>query len=512
MSGEKRGTTNLAGSSFAFGVFHLDPGRRAVSRNGRPLALTPKEFDTLLALVKAEGRLVEKEDLLAQIWNDCHVGDGSLARNISVLRKMLGGGVIKTIPRRGYRLALSVTTVAPAAQAVNPERAARAQYWRWLAYGTLVALLCGIAILANRTSASDAKHLQRALGTAEPAFANYTGDRQDGEGIHWLLDSPLSAQNRNARPIDAEAYQDYLLGRFYWNKRNREGLFKSIEYFERALSRDSSYARAYAGLADAYLVLGGGYLPDVQAYNKGRRAAQRALELDNTLSDAYTSLAYENFVNERDMTGADAAYRRALSLDANSANAHHWYALYLSAMNRPDEAILHINRAVELAPLAVGIRYNASRVYLAAGRREEAVRAAKWALEIDPNSAPAHGTLAAAYAAEGLYGRAIAEFQTAQKLRAGYSAYAIEVAHMYALEGAKDRAQGLLASLVSDSHWTQAAPYNFALTYAALGQKEKAFFWLKRCEDDRSCTASEINNDHGLDPLRSDARFARITR
>jgi tetratricopeptide (TPR) repeat protein len=175
------------------------------------------------------------------------------------------------------------------------------------------------------------------------------------------------------------------------------------------------------------------------------------------------------------MIGADQDYQRALNLDPNSANAHHWYAIYLSAMKRFDEAILHINRAVELDPLAIGIRYNVGSVYVAAGRYDEAVRATKRALEIDPNSAPAHGVLAVAYQSQRLYEQAIVEFQTAQKLRADYSPYAVEVAHMYALDGKTDRAKTLLASLLSDRHWAEVAPHNFAVTYAAMGQREKRF-------------------------------------
>jgi tetratricopeptide (TPR) repeat protein len=331
------------------------------------------------------------------------------------------------------------------------------------------------------------------------------------EEIRLTVDASVRRRLREAHAADPEAYQDYLLGRFHWNTRNRDGLFKSVEYFQRAIARDPQYARAYAGLADSYLVLGGGYLPDIEAYNKARAAARKALELDGTLSDAYTSLAYEEFVNERDMNAADDNYQRALTLDPNNANAHHWYALYLSAMKRPDEAIEQIGRALELDPLAIGIRYNAGSIYLAAGRLDEAEVLAKRAIELDPNCAPAHGTLALIYEAKQWYPAAIKEFETAQKLRAGYSPYAVEVAHMYALEGNRQRARTLLASLLSDSGWAGVAPYSFALTYTALGQKDYAFLWLKRCADDHSCTALEFNS-RALDPLRSDRRFSQIVR
>lgn len=251
---------------------------------------------------------------------------------------------------------------------------------------------------------------------------------------------------------------------------------------------------------------------DVEAYGKARDAALKAIEIDSTLSDAYASLAYEKFVNERDLAGADSDYQRALALDPNNANAHHWYALCLAAAKRFDEAIQQIDLALELDPMAIAIHYNAGWVYIAAGRYDDALAAAQRALEIDPNNAPAHGTLAVAYRFKGKYEQAIAEFQKAQDLRAGYSPYEVEVARMYALEGRKDRARMLLASLLSDRRWGDVAPYSIALTYVALGQPDSAFRWLKRCADDHSCTPIEFNTDRELDSLRSDPRFAQFAR
>jgi TolB-like protein/DNA-binding winged helix-turn-helix (wHTH) protein/Tfp pilus assembly protein PilF len=636
---------DLGSTPLFFGAFRLHPEERTLVREGRPITLTPKEFDTLVALVEARGRVVGKDELMSRVWPDSYVGEGSLARNISILRKALGDDVIETVPRRGYRLAIPVATSAPPpATAATAERnpappteqipepavpaglpsqnpaAASMQlgrYTRPVAYASLVALVLVLVVLLNRSSVSHAKvnALPGPVRIAVLPFLNYTGNPQDdylcdgmteatiselsrlnpgqliviartsamkfkntdqtipqiatelnadyilessvrgsgdrlrittqlvrgsdashlwtgeferrvqnvldvqqqvsiavAEETRLSLDNSVRKRLHDATAVDSEAYQDYLLGRFYWNKRNREGLFKSLEYFERAIAREPRFAQAYAGLADSYLLLGGGYLPDIATYNKARVAALKAVELDNTLSDAYASLAYEKFVNEHDMPGADENYQRALMLDPNNANAHHWYALYLSAMKRTEEAILQIHLAQELDPLAIGIRYNAAWVYLAAGRFDEAILLAKRALELDPDSAPAHGTLGAAFQAKGLYEQAVAEFQTAQKLRADYSPYAVEVAHTYAMEGKSHRARSLLASLLLDSRWGNAAPYSFAVTYAALGQKDSAFQWLQRCVDDRSCTANELNNDPGLNPLRSDPRFLQIAR
>ena len=629
------------GSIFTFGALRLDADEGTLVRDGQPIPLTPKEFDTLLALVEARGSLVKKEALIARVWPDSYVGEGSLTRNISVLRKLIGEDLIQTVPRRGYRLMVPVTllpsavpnspadsdSVVPgsmvASRADVPRSAVPAHRlsWlpnKWIALAVLT-LLCGagILMLRKRETVSTAK----AATKSSPAriavlpFANYTGNDQqeylcDGlteamiselsrlspgrlgviartsamkykntsrsipeiaselkadyilessvrsaggrlrittqlvrgsdashvwtgeyerdlgnlldvqqkiaiaiaSEVRLSVDKAAEARLRAPRPVDSEAYQDYLLGRYYWNKRNRDGLLKSVEYFQHAIDRDPQYAAAYAGLADSYLVLGGGYLPDIETYNKARDAAHRAVELDNTLSEAYTALAYEKFVNERDWPGADEDYQRALTLDPSSANAHHWYALYLSAMQRPDEAIQQIDRALELDPLSLGILYNAGWVYVSAGRDNEGILLAQRALEIDPSSAPAHGTLAIAYQAKGLYQGAIGEFRQAQKLRGSYSPYAVEVAHVYALAGEKNRARSLLSSLLADHGWGSAAPYSFAVTYAALGDKDKAFDWLRRSIDDHSCTVTEINTDRGLDVLRTDSRFLAIRR
>lgn len=638
-----------------FGRFRINAAKRTLVRDSRLIDLTPKEFDTFLALAEAAGRVVEKQVLIGRVWPDSFVGEGSLARNISVIRKALGEDVIETVPRRGYRLRIPLETVPDivvplAGEVVTSRILASAEgssiplaaqnevagtlgvhdlpssSWanrivpsrRW-AYAALVVLGAGIVGIFLRTSISQPisvariESLQSSVRVAVLPFVNYTGTPEkdylcDGlteatiselsrlspgqmsviartsamkfkstdkaipeiarelsadyvlessvrgsgdrlrvtaqlvrgsdashvwtgeyerslrtvldvqqqvaiavaEEIRLSVDASASRRIHGPHPVDPEAYQYYLLGRFYCNKRSQDGLVKAVAFFQRAIDRDPGYATAYAGLADSYLVLGGGYLPDIETYEKARTAALKAIKLDSMLSDPYASLAYEKFVNEHDMTGADENYQHALTLDPNNATAQHWYALYLSAMKRSDEAILHINRALELDPFAVAIRYNAAWIYLHAERYDEALALAKRALDFDPSSAPAHGTLAVIYESKGLYQLAVAEFRTAQKLRAGYSPYAIEVAHMYALEGKKNRAASLLATFLSDPRWGHVAPYSIAVTYAALGRKDKAFSWLKRSVDDHSCTTNELNNDHDLDSLRSDQRFKKI--
>ncbi len=638
---------DLPATCFAFGPFLLDLRTGILSREGQPVALTPKEFDTLAVLVEAGSRLVPKDDLITRVWPDSYVGDGSLARNISILRKTLGEDLIETVPRRGYRLTVPVIVLRPDNLATGvppvngsvpaadltpppppvqpvpiaePIRSNTVRWFgarvRWLTVANLI-LLGGVLALffKGSSSSSGVRASARSVRIAVLPFANYTGNEQQAylcDGLTEAMISELSRLNpsqlgviartsvmsykqtnkaipeiarelsvdyvlessvrsagdrvrvttqlvrgsdashvwtgeyerdlrdvldlqqqvsiaiageirihlspavqarlHGTHPVDPEAYRDYMLGRFYWNKRNEEGLLKSVEFFNRAIARDPQYARAYSGLADAYLVLGGGYLPDLETYAKARVAALKAIELDSSLAEAYAALAYEKFVNEHDWTGADEDYQKAIALDPEYATAHARYALYLIAMSRPEEAIQQIDRSLELDPLSLPITYSAGWIYFQAGRHEEGLALSKKALEIDPANAPAHGGLAADYLTTGQYDRAIDEFRTAQKLRGGYSPYAIEVAHVYAVEGRRSEARSTLSRLLVDPQWGKVAPYSFAVTYAALGQKDNAFAWLRKSVDDHSCTVIEISTDRALDPLRSDPRFSEIRR
>lgn len=330
------------------------------------------------------------------------------------------------------------------------------------------------------------------------------------DSIQLRLSPLTNARSRLVQTADPDAYHDYLLGRYYWNKRSREGLETARAYFQRAIDRDPNYARAYSGLADDYLVLGAGFMPADQAYPKARQAALRALQLDNRLPDAYASLAYEQYIEEWAWQEAEANYRRSLALDPNNATSHEWYAIFLGAMRRSDEAIKEIDRALELDPLSLPVNYNASTIYLQAGRNAEALELAKRSLEVDRNSVPAHLTLAAAYERTGQYPQAIAEFQRASQEDDEVSNDSPMVAHCYALQGNRVKAVAILHRCLANADGPLGGAYGLTLIYAALGEKNRSLYWLSKAVEERSCNANEINADWRLDVLRADPRFAEI--
>ena len=371
----------------------------------------------------------------------------------------------------------------------------------------------GLRITAQLIHASDARHVW--AGEFDLRSNDLTRSQQDvaaaiADNVQLTLAPPSGTRARVVRTANPEAYRYYLLGRYYWNKRNREGLQSARTYFERAIKSDPTYARAYAGLADDYLVLGGGFMPASDAYPAAKVAAQKALALDDRLAEAYASLAYEQFIQEWDWQDAEANYRRSIALDPNYVTAHEWYAIFLAAMRRNDHAVTEIDRALELDPVSLPVNYNAASIYLQAGRNAEAFALAKKALEIDRNSTPAHLTLGAIYERTSRYPQAIAEFEKASQMSGERPSYTILAAHSYALAGNRAKAVAILQHWLPTADRPLAGAYGPALVYAALGQKEHALYWLKKAVAQRSCSPTEINTDWRLDPLRSDPRFAQI--
>ncbi len=305
---------------------------------------------------------------------------------------------------------------------------------------------------------------------------------------------------------DAEAYQLYLKGRFYWNKRTEEGLKKGIDYFKQAIEKDPSYARAYVGLADCYAIL-----VELESespkelYPKVKAMAEKALEIDDSLAEAHTSLAaaYEYEWNWRE---AEKQYRRAIEINPNYATAHHWYAAYLISRLRSDEAIKEMKLAQELDPLSLIINTSLGRAYYGARQYDQAVEQLRKTIDMEPNFAEAHFQIAMVYEQKRMYGEAIAEFQKATELYQDSTMIAW-VGRVYALSGKRNDAERILAELAEQAKQKRVPPYPLASLYAALGEKDRAFEYLEKVYDERSYYVVFLNIDRVFDGLRSDARF-----
>ncbi|HKQ20105.1 MAG TPA: protein kinase [Candidatus Eisenbacteria bacterium] len=315
-----------------------------------------------------------------------------------------------------------------------------------------------------------------------------------------------------ATQVDPAAYEQYLRGRFYWNRRTEEGARKALECFERSIALDPGYAPAYAGLADAYDTLGNyDYLPPHEAFPRADEAVTRALALDDTLAEAHVSLASLRFNARWDWEGALVSFRRALALDPKSAAAHHWFADLLSAVGKVDEAIAEAKEARWIDPLnlIVNVGYGLHLFY---GRRyEEAIEAQERTLELDPTFVPALRSLGGALEQAGRIDEAIATYERALALPGEFSAKGL-LAHAYAVSGKKDRARELLAELTAASGSRYVAPYSLAAIRVGLGEHDAALELLDRAWRGHDRGMAWLKVSPRFDPLRGHPSFQEILR
>jgi TolB-like protein/cytochrome c-type biogenesis protein CcmH/NrfG/predicted Ser/Thr protein kinase len=323
----------------------------------------------------------------------------------------------------------------------------------------------------------------------------------------------VQARLARARPVNPEAHQLYLLGRFYWNKRTEEGFKKAIDYFQRAIEIDPGYAPAYAGLADSYILLSnGGILPAKEGIPKGKAAAQKALEIDESLAEAHTSLAFARTEYDWDWAGAEREFKRAIELNPNYATAHHWYGDYLSDMRRHAEAIAELQRAQQLDPLSPQISGCLGGRYYAARQYQEAIRRLQNAVSLFPDSISAHAWLGAAYRANGMYPEAIDTYQKMRSLSGASTAEVAALGQAYAKGGIRGYDLWELQRLREESRHRYVKPAAFAFAYAALGEKDQAFSYLEKAYENRDSELTRLQTNPRLDPLRSDPRFQDLLR
>jgi TolB-like protein/DNA-binding winged helix-turn-helix (wHTH) protein/Flp pilus assembly protein TadD len=309
--------------------------------------------------------------------------------------------------------------------------------------------------------------------------------------------------------VDPEAYDAYLKGRFFWNKRSPQGLSKAVEYFQQAIERDPAYAPAHSGLSDAYRMSGLQGLPPREVMPKAEAAARKALALDDTLAEAHASLAGVLYRYHWDWEGAEREFQRSLELDPNYAEGHRAYAIYLLTVRRHDEAVAEARRARELSPLSSVINVELAAALVRVGRYDEAIQQVHKTLEIDPKFSRAYVTLAGAYEGQGDRSRAVAALEkSVPPSRRGANP---SFGYAYGLTGRRREALEVLARLEKLSHERYVNPQDFAVVYLGLGDKDQALAWLEKAYQERSFEMLGFSGPV-FDRLSDDPRFQDLRR
>jgi DNA-binding winged helix-turn-helix (wHTH) protein/TolB-like protein len=646
-------------SSYEFGPFKVIPAERQLLRQGEPATLPPKAFDLLVILLRRNGHVVKKHDLLQMVWPDAFVEENNLNQYISLLRKTLSNGAdgehyIETIRGYGFRFTADVRYMpdetstmlvhkrtrthlvvreetqerimaggaqeaVPSIQALGRAAAAGSRKLVFLGVSSATVLAAivlvafflrgareadqraaspiirSIAVLPFQSLDADRSDDYLGLGIADSLITRLGQIRQlsvrptsaikqyeagardpaqigrqlsvdavlDGRfhrsgdqirvtvqlinvkdrGLVWtgqfdqqltnllaVQDSisdqaaqamklQLSAWERERLAIrsttDPEAYNDYLKGRFFWNKRTVEGYNSGIGYFQQAINLDHDYAPAYAGLADCYSLLSeyNGASPG-ESFAAAKQAANSALEIDESLAEAHTSLAYVLVNYQWDWNGAEREFKRALDLNPNYATAHQWYAEYLMAMGRPDEAQAELERALVIDPLSLIINAEQGLPFFARHDYDHAIEHFRRAIDLDPNFLMGHVYLRIAYEFSGQPEKAFAEMLAVATLN-GRSLPAIPaMKEAYGCCGLAGVWKREVAHVQAQRRETYFSPYVIAQGYARVGDKDNALSWLEQAykERDRYMIFLGRERDSYFASIRSDPRLVDLLR
>ena len=318
---------------------------------------------------------------------------------------------------------------------------------------------------------------------------------------------------RSATVVNPAAYESYLKGRYFWNKRTSNGLTTARAYFDQAIEEDPRYARAYSGLADTYALLGDwqyAVMTPKEALPKAKAAALKALELDGALGEAHNSLAFCLDGFDWDFASAGREFERAIQLNPGYATAHHWYAWHLALMRRYDEALAEMRKAQTLDPLSLVINADLAELLALAGSYDASIQQSLRTLELDSGFGLAHNHLGQAYLQKHMNAEAIDELKKAVALSAGSATCIANLARAYVAAGERREAAGLLDYLKRRSSPLHSYASEIAVMYAALGDADQAMAWLERGAEERFNPGVLVRP--GFDPLRADPRFADLMR
>src|SRR5215471_127192 len=554
-----------------FGFFEVDQRSGELRKQGVKVKLQDQPFLLLQMLLVHRGEIVTRDELQKRIWpsDTCVDFEQGLNNAAKRLREALSDSpenprFIETIPRRGYRFVAKLNqhqTFIRSLAVLPLENLSRDPEQEYFAEGLTEAIIntlvkIGELQVVSRTSAMQYKGVHRPLreiaqelhvegiieGTVLKAgervrisiqlvdaradnhlwAEHYDRDLRDILALHSEVAQSVAreiqvkltpideARIAKGHPVNPEAYDAYLKGSYYWNRRPAE-LGKAIQYFEQAMSKDPGYTAAHAGLADCLNSLTGlGIAPVNEGSDKAKRLAQKVLEIDNSSAEACTALALAT-VYEYDFATAERAFERAIQLNPLYAPAHGIFGYYLGYMGRYEESYTEVRRALRLDPLSSFFNASLGVIYLFGRRYDQAVEQCQKTLELDPNSGTAWGFLGWAQSFKLRHEDAIASLRKACDLWPGSSPIAwLGVA--YAAAGYRDEARKVLRQLEELSKQRYVTPYGRAQIYAALGETDETFKWLETAYQQRANWMVLLKVDPCFDNLRSDPRFQDLMR
>jgi len=328
--------------------------------------------------------------------------------------------------------------------------------------------------------------------------------RAIAEQIRIKLTPQEDAVLENVKVVNPEAYENYLKGRYFWNKRTADGLKKATYYFNRAIEGDPNYSLPYTGLADIHQLSDHPQL--------AREEVQKALDLDDQLPEAHNSLARLLYLFNRDWEGADREFKRALELDHNYAPAHHWYSMYLAVEGRKEQALAEAEKASELDPLSPVVGANLAKILQEAGQNDKAIEQAKKTLDLEPDSAVTHAVLGVVYQDKRMYAEAITEYKRALQLGGPPGEIRGLLGYAYAVSGNRTDAEKIIVELKALWPRHTHAALDLAVVFSGLGDKENALYWLEKAQEMHVSDLIGIRQDSHFVEVRSDPRFQALVQ
>jgi len=555
-----------------FGFFEVDQRSGELRKQGVKVKLQEQPFLLLQILLEHPGEIVTREELQRRIWpSDTFVDfEQGLNNSAKRLREALSDPAdapcfVETIPRRGYRFIANINASPRQIESlvVLPlENLSRDPEQEYFADGLTEALINNLAQIAalqviSRTTAMRYKKTDKTLpqiarelkvdaiieGTVLRSgervrisvqlinaqtdthlwAQNYDRDLRDILALHAEVAQAVArevqvkltphdyAHFAHTHPVDPEAYEAYLKGRYHWNRRPAE-LGKAIQYFKEATTKDPGYAAAFTGLADCLNSLTAyGIAPQNEGSVKARHLAQRALEIGDSLAEAHTALAVATIYDYYDFSAAEREFEQAIELNPRYVHAHAMFSCLLAWMGRYEEAYTEAQRALRLDPLSSITNSMVGWIYLYGRRYDRAIEQSQKTLELDPRSGMSWGFLGWAQSCKSLHESAIASLLKCCEIWPGSTPLSW-LGQVYATAGYRDEALKILDQLQELSKQQYVTPYGIGRIYAALGQKEEAFCWLKTAYDQRAEWMVLLKVDPVFDDLRSDPRFQDLMR